>query len=169
MARQDTANNSLMSLFMNIVIVVLFASLMAWLISLYVRNEPDVHGIILEGFAHQFEQSAAIAHWRWQASGKPERIMLLHFDRDGKEIGRSAVRMAHFGWPWVHQSRKGCEQLWNSILDQPAMARGFKIIADYFPARNTEDPDVMGYCRYRLSAGPHFDYYINNGDVIYSP
>jgi len=167
LSRQAVADNSNKKLFMNIVIVVLFASLMAWFIRYYMHSEPDLHSAVLEGFSRQFESASSNAHWRWQASGRPERIMLLHFDAQGNEKDRSAVRMAHYGRPWVEQSSDGCAKLWSTLLNIPAMVNGFRVIAEYYPNRDDTRPEALGHCRYRLSSGAYFDYAIDTGDVTF--
>ncbi|MFC3095281.1 hypothetical protein DRW07_15605 [Alteromonas sediminis] len=169
MSRQDVADNSNKALLINIVVVVLFVSLMGLFIKSYMESEPDLNAAVLEGFARQFETASSNAHWRWQASGRPERIMLLHFDAQGNEKDRSAVRMAHFGRPWVEQSSDGCAKLWLTLLNVPAMVNGFRVIAEYYPNRDDSQPEALGVCRYRLSRGAYFDYAIDTGDVTFHP
>ena len=164
MSSKGIAENSLKKLIMNIVVVVVFASLMASFIAYFIRNEPNLHDAVMEGFARQFQQSAENAHWQWQAKGRPERIMLLHFNDEGKETDRRPVRMTHTGRPWAALTSDGCAQLWQTLLNVPARVDGFRVIAEYY-SPDEDQKDSLGRCRYRLSRGAYFDYALDSGNV----
>ena len=165
MSRKDITENNANKLYINIITVVVFASVMIWFVVYFMRSEPNVHASVMEEFARKFQQSASNAHWQWQAKGRPERIMLLHFNEQGQEIDRRPVRMAHFGMPWAQPSSKGCAKLWQTLLNVPLQVEGFRVIAEYFAPDSDADEQVLGFCRYRLSRGPHFDYTLLSGSV----
>ena len=168
MSGKDVADNSLKKIYMNIIVVLVFASLMGGFIVYFMRSEPNLHGEILEGFARQFQQSAQNAHWQWQAKGRPERIMLLHFNEQGSETDRRPVRMTHLGRPWAELTSSGCGKLWQTLLNVPAQIDGFRIIAEYYTP-DDDNKESLGTCRYRLSRGAYFDYDLDTGNVEFEP
>lgn len=157
------------NMFSNIVIVTLFVGLMTSAIVYFNSSSPNVQREIMQNLATQFERSATNAHWQWQAEGRPPMIMLVQYDNQGKETGRRPVRMAANGWPTVESQAISCESLWENLLFIPSQVDGFRVIAEYYQIRADQDADsdseFIGYCRYRVSTGPHFDYYVNNGRV----
>ena len=92
-------------------------------------------------------------------------IMLVHYDNEGKEVGRRPVRMAHFGWPKVEPSSESCLQLWEQLLNTPTRVEGFRVLGDYYASDNEGEQTPNARCRYRVSTGPYFDYSIYTGIV----
>lgn len=163
MKSKDVAEHKLNRLLVNLAVIVVFAILMATAIVFIYDSEPDIEAEIMRGYAHQFATSASNAHWQWQAEGRPEMIMLVHYNKDGKEVGRRPVRMAHFGWPKVEPSSESCLQLWEQLLDTSTRVEGFRVLGDYYASDNDKTPNAR--CRYRVSTGPYFDYSIYTGNV----
>jgi hypothetical protein len=152
-------------LYLNILVVLVFSSLMLTAIVMLYRSEPDIHSQLMKEFAAQLARSATNAHWQWQAEGKPAMIMLVHFDDQGNEVGRRPVKMAHFGWPAVAPSRAGCMQLWSQLINEANRLDGFRIIGDYYAASNEDEAIPNARCRFKVSSGPYFDYAIYTGQV----
>ena len=167
MKNDEITDRSIVKIYRNIVIVVVFVVLMASCIAYFFRSEPNINNSILEGFSRQFQQSAETAHWQWQAQGRPERIMLAHYDISGKEIARHPVRIGSNGKPWIDKSRSGCEKLWQNLLNEPTSIDGFKVISAYLSPKEGSNQD-FGFCRYRLSQGSGFDYNLVTGVVEFT-
>ena len=163
----EVADYSSARVYINIVIVVVFLVLMAVCIAYFFRSEPNVNNRILEGFSRQFQQSSETAHWQWQAQGRPERIMLAHYDINGKEIARHPVKIGSQGKPWIDKTSNGCEKLWQSLLNEPTLISGFKVISEYFSPEKGRKQE-LGFCRYRLSQGASFDYNLATGVVEFT-
>jgi hypothetical protein len=166
--QQVKANHSLNKLIISITVVVVFVGLMATVIVYLLKAQPIAQGTAMEGFARQFQQSVETSHWQWQAQGRPQRIILLHYNAQGKERARMPVRMEHTGRPWVEKNGKGCEKLWLNMLYEPTQADGFKVISEYYPPQGKNKDKEFGFCRYRLSQGPSFDYDLLNGKVTFN-
>ncbi len=167
MKNDEAIDHSISKMYINITVVLVFLVLMASCIAYFFRSEPNMDNAILEGFSRQFQQSTETAHWQWQAQGRPERIMLVHYDINGKEIARHPVRIGSNGKPWIEKGRNGCEKLWQSLLNEPTLIGGFKVISDYFsPQKGSKEE--FGFCRYRLSQGAHFDYNLVTGVVEFT-
>ncbi|NVK54264.1 MAG: hypothetical protein HWE26_01510 [Alteromonadaceae bacterium] len=149
----------------NLLVVVVFVALMGAGIWYVYESEPDIEAEMMQNYAQQFTSSATNAHWQWQAQGRPEMIMLVHYNEEGKEVGRRPVRMAHFGWPKVEPSSASCLQLWEQLLNIPSRVDGFRVLADYYDSDSDEADSLSTRCRYRVSTGPYFDYFIYTGEV----
>ena len=80
MKSKDVAEHNLNKVLVNLAVVVVFTILMATAIIYVYDSEPDVEAEIMRGYARQFATSATNAHWQWQAEGRPEMIMLVHYD-----------------------------------------------------------------------------------------
>lgn len=93
-------------------------------------------------------------------------IMLVHYDRSGKETGRRPLRMSTSGWPYVDGTGESCERVWEGVLDMPTRVDSFRVIPEYFDDGVSDTGEPLQWCRFRLSTGPYFDYYVNNGRVI---
>ena len=162
---KDVAEHNLNRVLVNLAVIVVFTILMATSIVYVYDSEPDVETEIMRGYARQFATSATNAHWQWQAEGRPEMIMLVHYDNEGKEVGRRPVRMAHFGWPKVEPSSESCLQLWEQLLNTSTRVEGFRVLGDYYASDNEGEQTPNARCRYRVSTGPYFDYSIFTGIV----
>ncbi|MDC8829738.1 hypothetical protein [Alteromonas gilva] len=168
MKSRNPNDSSLSRIMINLSVIVVFAALMTGGIIYVYEKEPDIEAEMMHNYARQFTSSATNAHWQWQAQGRPEMIMLVHYDENGREVGRRPVRMAHFGWPKVEPSSASCLQLWEQLLNIPTRVDGFRVLADYYANDNNESEPLNTRCRYRVSTGPYFDYSIYTGRVIQS-
>lgn len=167
MKTQKKANEEQRKLFIGIVSTLVFAVLMGTLIIYFYEEEPNLKKKILEQIGKKLEDSAISAHWQWRAEGNPEMIMLVHYNRAGKETDRRPVRMGLNGWPHVENTSEGCKKLWQMLLNQPMEVDGFRVLGEYFQADDDGETLNSAFCRYRLSAGDYFDYAFNTGDVTY--
>ncbi len=163
---RNANDSSLSRLMINVSVLVAFVAAMAGGILYVYESEPDIEAEMMQEYARQFASSATNAHWQWQAQGRPEMIMLVHYNEQGKEVGRRPVRMAHFGWPKVEPSSASCLQLWEQLLNIPTRVDGFRVLADYYASDSGESEQLNTRCRYRVSTGPYFDYNIYTGQVI---
>ena len=159
-----TASNR--KLFINIMVVAVFVSLLIAFISYFYRSEPNFQDALLRQLGEQMQSGAITSHWQWQAEGRPEMIMLVHYNKQGKEIGRSPVRIGYTGLPAVKPGSEGCEKLWTSLLNQPMALDGFRVHAEYYRGSLLDKEPVNSRCRFRLSRGTYFDYYIFRGEVV---
>lgn len=154
-------------LFINIMVVAVFVSLMMAFISYFYRSEPNFQDALLQQLGNRMQSGAVTAHWQWQAEGRPEMIMLVHYNKEGREIGRSPVRISYTGLPAVRPSSEGCEKLWASLLNQPMTLDGFQVKGEYYRGALLDKDPVNSRCRFRLSRGTYFDYYIYRGEVVH--
>ncbi|WP_100643537.1 hypothetical protein [Alteromonas facilis] len=166
MKTNDAANQDTQNIFRNIVIILAFVGLMTSTIVYLNESEPDMHQEMMDNLAVQFSRSVINAHWQWQAEGRPRMIMLVHYDRTGKETGRRPVRMSAKGWPHVDATSDSCERVWLNVLDMYTRVDSFRVIGEYYDEGVSDTGELLQWCRYRLSTGPYFDYYVNSGRVI---
>ncbi|GGW84060.1 hypothetical protein [Alteromonas halophila] len=152
-------------LIVNLAIVVIFASVMVGFISYFYQSEPNVQDRLLRSLGDKLESEVVRAHWQWQAQGRPETIMLVHYNDEGAEVGRSPVRFTMNGMPAVKPGSEGCQKLWSSLLSSPMRIDGFLVRAEYYRGTLLDNDPVNARCRFRLSRGTHFDYFIYNGAV----
>lgn len=166
MKSNDSADNSQRSLLSNIIIVVLFVGLMAGSVMYLNESDPNIREQALRNFAQQFSRNVINTHWQWQAEGRPQMIMLVQYSpTTGQEIGRKPIRMAANGWPHVDNNSESCEKLWEGILYVPPQIDSFRVISEFYDDGIDDAGEPQYRCRYRLSTGPYFDYYVNNGRV----
>ena len=125
----------------------------------FYEAEPDVKRVALDVAAKQLSTSVTNAHWQWQAEGRPQIIMMIHYDVDGSEKGRRAIRMNSQGRPAFEQTSEGCGKLWQKVLNLPLSIEGFKVVPEYYQAQHNPELNES-FCRYRLSTGPYFDYMV---------
>ncbi len=149
----------------NVTIIIGFALVLMSLIVLLNRPEPDFKEDTLARLATKFERSAVSSYYQWKAENEPEMIMFVHYNAAGKETDRRAVRIARNGWPKVNPTSEGCEDLWRMLLNVPMIIDGFRVFGEFFPGKLSDDEVISARCRFRLSSGPYFDYFIDSGRV----
>lgn len=154
-------------MYISIISTLVFAILMGAFIVYFYEGEPNLKGQILFQRGDQLEDAAITSHWQWQAEGRPQRIILVHYNSNGKETDRSPVLMNQAGWPEVKPSSEGCQKLWQMLLHQPMEVDGFRVRGEYEPGDDDEKQGSSAYCRFSLSSGDYFDYAINRGDVTF--
>jgi hypothetical protein len=158
-------------LYINLMVVVVFVSLMLGFIVYFQESTPNIKKVAMENLALQYAESVNIAHWQWQGEGRPGIIMLVDYagglDQSGAlvEKDRRPVFMSHLGWPKVEPSSQGCEQLWHMVLNIPLEINGFKVFAEFYDGVKLSDNALDSRCRYRLSVGPYFEYKVYTGHV----
>ena len=163
----ETAEGEQRKMYIGIVSTLVFAILMATFIIYFYESEPNLKGQILHQRGEALEDAAITSHWQWQAEGRPQRIILVHYNSDGKETDRSPVAMNLAGWPEVNASSEGCQRVWQMLLHQPMEVDGFRVRGEFYDESQGEGRADNSYCRFSLSSGDYFDYAIFRGDVIY--
>jgi hypothetical protein len=160
------------SLFINLVVVIIFGGLMLGFVGYLNGNTPDVKRLSLEKLAEGFNTSVHNAHWQWQAEGRPQIVMSVSYapklgdDKKLVATKRRPVFMSHQGWPKSSSDAKGCEKIWDMVLDVPMQIEGFKVIAEYYDGEKLTGDSLDSKCRYRLSTGPYFEYKVQLGQVL---
>lgn len=171
MDRLEAGQESARYLLGKIVVLVVFVSIMGGLIFYFNKNEPDIKRMTLISLAEQFSTSVTNAHWQWQAEGRPQIVMLVHYaprlddDQQLIEKDRRPIQMSHLGWPKSSATSEGCGKLWEMVLNMPLSIEGFRVFPEYFAGSEGNEPSRDSRCRFRLSVGPYFDYHINTGRV----
>lgn len=160
----DQASNN-KTILINFIIIVLFFVLVATFAFYFNKNEPSVQKAALMTSADSFAVSVTNAHWQWRAEGNPERIMLVDYNRAGQETNRRPVTMSDLGWPRVEPGKDGCKGVWGMILDTPLQLDTFKVRAEFFDGINNGGKILESKCRFSITAGAWFDYYIYTGRV----
>lgn len=149
----------------NFIIIVLFFVLIATFVWYFNKNEPNVRKTALMTVADSFATSVTNAHWQWRAEGSPERIMLVDYNRAGQETNRRPVTMSDLGWPRVEPGMEGCKGVWDMILDMPLQLDNFRVRAEFVDGINSGGKILDSKCRFSVTAGAWFDYYIYTGRV----
>ena len=165
MEKKQTRAEGSRSIFVNLTVVAVFTALMVGFIMYFYQSEPDMKRVALATLADQFASSATNAHWQWQAEGRPELIMLVHYDIKGQETDRRPISMSKQGWPQMEPTSKGCGVLWEMILNMPLAISGFKVYPEYYDGVQLSGDAADSMCRFRLSTGPYFEYMIYTGRV----
>ena len=99
MRRNEASDERERSLFSNLVVVVVFTSLILGFIVYFNDSSPSIRKVALQTLVEQFTKSTLNAHWQWQNEGRPSSILLVNYDAQGNETGRHPLNMSHLGWP----------------------------------------------------------------------
>ena len=172
MEREQATNERYRSLFINITVAVVLVSLTLSIILYLNDGTTDFKRIKLEKLNKQFIYSVNRLHWQWQGEGRPHVVISLTYanrlDENDTliEIDRKSVLMSHRGWPKAESTSKGCANIWNMVLNTPMDVDGFKISAEHYDEVKLSNNTLDSVCRYRLSAGPYFEYKIFSGQVL---
>ncbi len=159
------------SIYVNVLVVLVFAVLMAVAIVSVYKGEGNVERVAMETLADRFVNNVNAAHWQWRREGEPQRILFVHYgavaDAKGMpvESDRTPILMSHLGWPRVEPSAKGCQALWQNILNLPMTINGFKVTARFYDGVAMNKQALDSYCLFRVSTGPAFMYRIYTGQV----
>lgn len=165
MKKNQASEETTRAVFINLLMVTLFALMMGGFIWYFNKNEPQIKVTMLETLAEQFGRAVVNAHWQWQAEGRPGRIMLIHYNPQGKEIDRRPVAMSHLGWPRVQPTSEGCGKLFKMVMNVPMEVDGFRLIPEFYDGVMINDNALESKCRFRLSSGSSFDYEIYTGNL----
>ncbi|MEW9797910.1 hypothetical protein [Alteromonas sp. CYL-A6] len=146
--------------YFNVTVIGVFVAVMVTLIIQFNSSEPNINDALLKQMGQRFQSSATTAYWQWKAEGQPDMIMLVHYNNKGKEVARTPVRMTAPGIPLVTPTSDGCDDLWSALMSVPMDIDGFRIHGEFYGgSADARKPDDS-YCRFRLSRGTYFDYYI---------
>lgn len=152
----------------NFIFISIVFSLMATFIWYFNRGESHYQTVALSTAADNFATIVTNAHWEWQAKGQPNRIILVDYNEVGKETNRRPVTMGEVGWPRVEPSNEGCAKLWDTILDMPLTLNNFNIKPSFYDGLENSGRILESKCRYTITFGPYFEYYIFTGRVTKS-
>jgi len=123
------------ALFVGIIVALIFTAFMSTFVWYMSRSQSDVSKLAMRTAANTFSTSAINTHWKWRIEGSPQRVILIEYNRAGKETDRRPITMSHLGWPRVEPNTEGCQQQWLQMLGLPMELQGFKckrsIMMDY--------------------------------------
>ena len=171
MDRGEAGIESTRTTFMKLMIVVVFVSLITSFIFYLNESEPDIKLVSMEGLAEQFSRSVNNAHWKWQADGRPDIVIVIDYENRMDESmtliekDRRAIQMSHLGWPRVEPTSDGCDKLWDMVLNVRMEVEGFRVYGEYYDGVAKTGNALDATCRFRMSVGPYFDYRIYTGQV----
>jgi len=171
MQRNKASQERLRSMFVNLSMVGVFVSLMLAFILYFEENSDNIDQVVLENLAVQYAESVNNAHWQWQREGRPETVMLMDYapslnqSNDLVAKDSRAIFINDKGWPEAEKSSKGCEKLWQMLLNLPLEISGVKIYAEFYDGLKLSGNALDSRCRYRLSLGPYFEYKVRHGQV----
>lgn len=155
-------------LFFGIIIAVLFTLFMTVFIWFMSKNKPSIDKVAMSTVADSFATSVVNAHWQWRAEGQPNRIILVSYNREGRETDRRPITMSHLGWPRVEPNSDGCAALWKSVLGIPMTLQGFRVQPEFYDGLDISGKILDSYCKYSIAIGPYFEYKIYTGNVTKS-
>ncbi|WP_394223391.1 hypothetical protein [Alteromonas gracilis] len=144
-------------------IAAVFAVVLGIAINFLHTDEKDTTTSAFTANLETFKGHVTSSHWQWRVRQPTTMIMLIHYDKTGKETNRTPVRMNHNGWPTADLSNEGCEKIWTSLVGGPLRVDGFKVHANYYA--ELDDDEDNYWCRYGLSRGAYFDYFPASGFV----
>lgn len=153
------------ALFVGIIIALIFTAFMSTFVWYMSRSQSDVSKLAMRTAANTFSTSAINTHWKWRIEGSPQRVILIEYNRAGKETDRRPITMSNLGWPRVEPNTEGCQQQWLQMLGMPMELQGFKVEAQYYDGRLNSGKILDSYCRYNIKSGSYFDYKIFTGRV----
>jgi hypothetical protein len=171
MKKYQAAYERNLSLFINIIVVMVFVSLIVGFIVYLKDGSTNLRRLTLENFAEQFSTSVSNSHWQWQGEGRPQIVMFITYantlseNNTLEETDRKPIFMSHLGWPKAEPTSQGCADIWNMLLNIPLHIDGFKIFAEYYDGLKLTNNAQDSVCRYRLSTGPYFEYKVLLGQV----
>ena len=160
------------SFFLNtikVMVVLGFAIILGILINYFHTEENDTTEQAFTQKVNTFKNHVSTAHWQWKVQQPTSMIMLVHYNKAGKETNRKPVRMNHNGWPAADHSDEGCEKVWTSLVAAPLMIDGFRVHSRFYTIEsenNDSKSDNIRYgCRYSLSSGAFFEYFPETGNT----
>ena len=152
---------------LNIIVVSTFAAILLVLIVYLNTTEPNTKYRKLKMLSEKMQTSATRTRYQWQVENQPPAIMLIHYNKAGREVGRKPVNVAINGLPKVLTGDAQCERLWRVLTNTALQIEGFKIRAKYVAA-DSDTPNSGAVCRFGYSRGSGFDYVIDRGQVIFN-
>jgi hypothetical protein len=158
--QKDTS--SVLSNLLRVVIVIVFAGSLIFVINNINTPEEDQTSEQFTVLANVFREHVSSAHWKWRAGKHTSMIMLIHYDKSGKEVNRSPVKINANGWPTGEFTADGCKDIWDALLARPMRVDGFKVIPRLYDETTAKDQSNY-WCRYSLSSGSYFDYFPATG------
>lgn len=152
----------------NVIFISMVLILMSVFIFYFNKGESHYQTVALSTAADNFATVVTNAHWEWQSKGSPNRIILVDYNEMGKETNRRPITMGEVGYPRVEPSTEGCAKLWDTILDMPLTLNNFNIKPEFFDGLEQTGKILDTKCRYTITFGPYFEYYVFTGRVTKS-
>ena len=159
-----------------VLIIVLVGIMMATLIKLYMKNEPQFIQAGFATIAQTFTTKVNVVHAQWMMDNQPSTVYLASLNYDNKQ----AVTVNDAGWVDVQKKQLACEAIWQLVMEIPITATKLQISVIEVHTFNEPDQSeyqsgeastlaqvdfAIGHCRYVLVDGSYFQYSRTNGKV----
>lgn len=166
--KKATKQQSPLKVALYLVFIGLFAGSLVAIIAMLDANKPSMITYDFSKYATTFERNVFTVNSTWRAQGATNIVILVHYDMQSRETGRTPVKVNHRGWPSAMPADdSGCERLWRTVMMEPLMLDGMKVYSEYFSTRGDSEEE-KARCRFRVASGESFSYFFHNGRVEFS-
>ncbi|MEW6981163.1 hypothetical protein AAD001_00770 [Colwelliaceae bacterium 6471] len=154
-----------------IMVIVMFALMMAGFISYFLKQETQITSAGFRALANSFATKVIAVRSQWFMDKKPNFIILTTKDTiDGTRENSSnqKITVNKKGWIDVSEDNLACEKIWQLTMNLPLNFIKSPI-ATVEVKNNAEQQTGQGrICRYSVSSTDYFEYHTGSGKVIFA-
>jgi len=154
-----------------ILVILMFAILMAIFIHYFFKNQAQINQVGFTNLANNFASQTMLIHSQWLMDGRPNQINMVEFDPQIHERVTKVINLNKKGWVIGKSSQLICQEIWQSVMSipltfvkQPVSAVKLKRKVLLKDPRRIQKNDIV--CRFGIESGQFFEYYLKNGKVI---
>jgi hypothetical protein len=164
MANQAESNSREKTLGENVIIFALIAILMSSFLYYFFKQEQRLTEVGFDAVARKFSSSVLAIRAQWFMDGQPDEIIIKE-----KNKPNVTIKVNHKGWIDFNDEKERCQKIWQALMttDLYFMNQPIAVIEinNVENGSNYTEIKVLNICRYSLSTGESFDYYLSNGKV----
>ncbi|MCJ8319936.1 MAG: syndecan [Colwellia sp.] len=141
-----------------VVVIVLFALLMAIFISYFMKQKDQITYTGFNRLANNFVSKVNAVHGQWYMDNKPSIVKLSLIGSLDKEF----IPVNKKGWLDVKDDQLACQKIWQLALDTPM--EFLKSPVSAVEIKKTRQK-VSRICRYSISSTTYFEYNTLTGQI----
>ena len=141
-----------------VVVIILFALLMAIFISYFMKQKDQITHTGFNRLANNFFSKVNAVHGQWYMDKKPSIVKLSVMGSSDKEF----ISVNKKGWLDVEGEQLACQRIWHLALDTPM--EFLKSPVSAVEIKKTTQR-VSRICRYSISSTIYFEYNTSTGKI----
>lgn len=143
-------------------IIIIMGVLAVVFIRIFFAQEQKITEAAFEALAQNFASKVQITFGQWQMDSQPNVVKVVGIETSGVQF----ISVNNNGWIDVQDSETPCHDIWQLVTDGPLMFMNNPV--SVVRVAKSESNELV--CRYIVVNNDYtyqFDYYTNNGKVVY--
>jgi len=153
-----------------VLVVLVFALLMAIFIHYFFKSEAQINRVGFASLASSFVSKVILIHGQWLTDGRPKQVNIVEYEQVNGDRVHRQVTVNNAGWVDSNLKNLACQQIWQFVMAMPMTfvrqpISAIRLQRQSAASEQVKASDRATICRFSIKSGEFFEYSAKNGKV----